>query len=83
MAQLALQYSALNHCATREASMIFQGQHYNGLLLPIFPIWSCRTYLHVRYGHKTQASLLSLSNQLEVGLSPIELNFYGMVCLSM
>jgi hypothetical protein len=57
-----------------------------GLLLLIFPIWSCRTYLHVRYGHKTQASLLSLeflSKQLEAGLSPIELHFYEMVCLSM
>ncbi|CDQ70230.1 unnamed protein product [Oncorhynchus mykiss] len=51
-----------------------------GFLLPIFPIWFCRTYLHVRYGHKTQASLLSLeflSKQLETGLSPIELHFYG------
>jgi hypothetical protein len=38
------------------------------------------TYLHVRYGHKTQASLLSLefiSKQLEAGLSPVELNCYG------
>ena len=37
-------------------------------------------------GHKTQASLLSLeflSKQLEAGLSPIELHFYGMICLSM
>jgi hypothetical protein len=47
---------------------------------------SCRTYLHIRYSHKMQASLLSLeflSKQLEAGLSPTELNFYGMVCLSM
>ena len=29
-----------------------------GLLLPISLIWSCRTYLHVRYGHKTQASYI-------------------------
>ena len=38
------------------------------------------------YGHKTQASLLSLeflSKQLEAGLSPIELHFHGMVCLPM
>ena len=57
-----------------------------GLLLPISLIWSCRTYLHVRYGHKTQASYLSLdflSKQLEAGLSPIELHFYGMACLPM
>ena len=43
-------------------------------------------YLHVCYVHKTQASLLSLesvSKQLEAGLSPIEIHFYGMVCLSL
>ena len=41
-------------------------------LLPISLTWSCRTYLHLRYGHKTQASLLSLeflSKQLKAGLS--------------
>ena len=40
----------------------------------------------LRYGHKTQASLLSLeflSKQLEAGLSPMELHFYRMLCLSM
>ena len=44
------------------------------------------TYLHIRYGHKTQVSFLSieiLSKQLEAGVFPIELNFYGMVCLFM
>ena len=60
-------------------------KRYIDFLLPVSPIWSCRTYLHVRYGHKTQASQLSLeflSKQLEAGLSTIELAFYGMVCLS-
>ena len=28
----------------------------HGLVPPIFPIWFCRTYLHVRYSHKMQAS---------------------------
>ena len=59
---------------------------YMDLLLPISPIWFCRTYLQVRYGHKTQASLLFLEflrKQLGAGLSPIEINFYGMVCRSM
>ena len=49
-------------------------------------IWSYIPTVHIRYGHKTQASLLFLeflSKQLEARLSPIELNFYGMVCLSM
>jgi hypothetical protein len=42
-------------------------------------------YIPTRHGHKTQAllSLEFLSKQLEAGLSPIELYFYGMVCLSM
>jgi hypothetical protein len=53
-----------------------------GFLLPIALIWFCRTNLHIRYGYKMQA-LEFLSKQLEAGLSPIELNFYGMVCLSM
>ena len=42
--------------------------------------------VHIRYGHKTQASLLSLeflTKQFKAGLSPIKQHFYGMVCLSM
>ena len=61
-------------------------RHYMGLLLPISPILSCRTYRQVRYSHKTLASLLSLeflSKLLEAGFSPIELHFYGIVCQSM
>jgi hypothetical protein len=49
----------------------------------VLPYITTRT---LRYGHKTQASLLSLeflSKQLEAGLSLIELHFYGMVCLPM
>ena len=56
------------------------------VLILISPIWPCHTYLHICYGHKTQSSLLSrdfLSKHLEAGLSPIELHFNGMVCLSM
>ncbi|CDQ61741.1 unnamed protein product [Oncorhynchus mykiss] len=56
------------------------------VLMPSALIWSCRTYLHLCCIHKMQASLLSLeflSKQLKAGHSPIELHFYGIVCLSM
>ena len=62
---------------TNKALHGFAPNYLSDLVLP---------YLHIRYGHKTQASLLSLeflSKQLEAGLSPIELHFYGMVCLPM